>query len=130
VIVVDTSAVIAVLCSEDDSDAVLNVLLDRKKIYMSVASVLEASIVCRARYGTDSELDALLQTIAVSVESVDLQQLTHARLAYARYGKGRGHQAQLNFGDCFSYALAKALGMPLLFKGNDFGHTDVVNAQR
>ena len=94
---------------------------------MSAASVLESSIVVEARYGDvgGRELDLLMFHGGFDVVAVDLEQLKLARQAFRRFGKGR-HPAGLNFGDCFSYALAKATGEPLLSKGNDFRRTDVV----
>jgi len=93
---------------------------------MSTASVLESSIVLQRRRGElGAELvDLFLRDLPVEVRPVDLDQLRWARYAFQTYGRGR-HPARLNFGDCFSYALAKASGEPLLFKGADFSHTDV-----
>ena len=75
-----------------------------------------------------ARLDELLREAGVIIEPVTERQATIARQAYRDYGKGSGHPASLNFGDCFSYALAKDLGEPLLYKGDDFGHTDIRNA--
>ena len=96
---------------------------------MSAASYLEASIVIEARYGEPGgrELDLWLHRAAVDLVSVDANQAHIARVAYRTYGKGH-HRARLNYGDCFSYALAKVSGQPLLFTGNDFAQTDVAVA--
>jgi len=93
---------------------------------MSAASVLEAAIVVEARFGEagGQALDALLSTAQISIVPVTVEQIATARQAYRSYGKGR-HPAALNFGDCFSYALAKTTGELLLFKGNDFSQTDI-----
>jgi ribonuclease VapC len=72
--------------------------------------------------------DQMIETGAITLEPVTIEQGRIAAEAHRRYGRGSGHPARLNFGDCFSYALAKATGEPLLFKGDDFGHTDVATA--
>lgn len=91
-----------------------------------MAGVLETSIVVEARHGEPAgrELDLLLHRISASLVEINKQQLDIARSAWRRYGQGR-HPAGLNFGDCFSYALSKHSGEPLLFKGNDFAQTDI-----
>ena len=96
---------------------------------ISAASVLETAIVAGARYGDigGRELDLLLYNADIQVVAVTPDQVDAGRHAFSKYGKGR-HPAALNFGDCFSYALAKTSGEPLLFKGNDFSQTDVVIA--
>jgi ribonuclease VapC len=93
---------------------------------VSAATVVESSLVIESRYGSAGgrELDLLIAKAGLSVESVTREQADVAREAWRRYGKGR-HSAGLNFGDCFSYALAKVTGEPLLFKGDDFTHTDL-----
>lgn len=98
---------------------------------MSVASVLETSIVVETRFGEAGgrELDLLLHRVPIDVVGVTVEQLEVARKAFRRFSKGR-HPAGLNFGDCFTYALAKVSGEPLLFKGDDFGKTDVIPAAK
>lgn len=93
---------------------------------MSTASYLEAAIVIETRFGESGgrELDLWLHKAAVELASVDAGQAEAARIAYRAYGKGR-HRAGLNYGDCFSYALSKVSGAPLLYQGVDFGHTDI-----
>jgi ribonuclease VapC len=93
---------------------------------VSVATVVEATLVIESRYGAAGgrELDLLIAKANLSIEAVTTDQAEVAREAWRRYGKGR-HTAGLNFGDCFSYALAKVTGEPLLFKGNDFSQTDI-----
>ena len=94
---------------------------------MSVASFVEAFIVMQARYGEEGvrDLDLFLARAEIELAPVDVNQAHIARQAFRQYGKGR-HPAALNFGDCFTYALAKATGEPLLFKGNDFTQTDLI----
>lgn len=93
---------------------------------LSAASLLEAGIVMLARRGDAGarELDSLVRISGLEIVPVTAEQVALARYAYATFGKGR-HRAGLDFGDCFSYALARDRGAPLLFKGDDFGHTDV-----
>ena len=93
---------------------------------ISAATLLEAAIVIEIRHGIagGEKPDQLLRLANVQIEPVTAEQVAIARLAFRLYGKGR-HPARLNYGDCFAYALAKAVGEPLLFKGNDFVHTDV-----
>ena len=132
-IVVDSSAIIAILRVEPERDAFLEKILTDSAPLISAASVMECSIVFRALKQVTAEraegtLDALLQDCNLAVRPISLDNLSVARTAHIRYGKGSGHPAQLNFGDCFSYALAKSLGVPLLFKGRDFARTDIARA--
>jgi ribonuclease VapC len=128
--IVDTSAIIAILKDEPDYDKYSEaMLLSLKQVQMSAASYLEAGIVFdAANDGGDDALEALIKDLRISISSVTADQAITARAAYRQYGKGSGHPAQLNFGDCFAYALAKDSGEALLFKGSDFSQTDVVAA--
>jgi ribonuclease VapC len=124
--VIDTSAVVAILQNEPAFPRLIDALeatVDRR---MSAASLVEVSIVMLSRYGEhgEREVDLFVQRLQLDVSPVTLDHTEIARSAYRRFGKGR-HPAALNFGDCFSYALAIALGEPLLFVGTDFGQTDV-----
>jgi ribonuclease VapC len=124
--VIDTSALLALLFNEPDADPI-EVALDADPVrLMSVASCLETAIVVEARLGPAGgrELDLLLHKLAVEFVAVTNEQVDVARGAWRRFGKGR-HGAGLNFGDCFAYALATTSGEPLLFKGDDFSKTDV-----
>ena len=96
---------------------------------MSVASALETSIVLESRFGDAGtrELDLIVQRLPIELRPMDWDQLEWARFAYHTYGRGR-HPAKLNFGDCFSYALSKVTGEPLLYIGSDFAETDLVSA--
>lgn len=124
--VIDTSALVAMLFGEPEAAGFEAAVGDDPVRLMSVASYLEAAIVIETRYGEPGgrEFDLWLHRASVDLVSVDPGQAETARVAYRRYGKGR-HRAGLNFGDCFSYALAKVSGQPLLFKGDDFAHTDI-----
>lgn len=129
-IVVDTSALIAVLFREPDCDTYRSAMFEADGAFMSAASVLEASmkLVWYNERAMDDELDLLLQQLQIQPVAIELDQLAVARRAFRSYGKGTGHPARLNFGDCFSYALAKTRNLPLLYKGNDFIHTDICSA--
>ncbi len=124
--VIDSSALITILCDEPERyDFNRKIEADSRRL-ISTASVLETSIVLENRYGEEAyrELDFFLLKAAIEIRPFDTEQLEIARRAYRQYGKGR-HPASLNYGDCFSYALAKQTGEPLLFKGNDFSQTDI-----
>ena len=124
--VVDSSALLAILLEEDDRELYLRALDADEKRLMSTATFVEASIVAEKRRGTDGlqRLDQLIGVTSIELVPVDIHQAHAARSAYREYGKGR-HPAALNFGDCFAYALANILMEPLLFKGNDFSRTDI-----
>jgi ribonuclease VapC len=128
-VVVDTSALLAVLLGGPERDPFIAVLADAQDPLISAATLVESSIVMRAKTGDHgvADLDDLLAAAAVRCVAVDDVQAHLARDAFARYGKGRA-AAGLNFGDCFSYALARATDRPLLFKGDDFRRTDVTPA--
>lgn len=127
--VVDTSAILAILQDEPERRAFNEAIEAAETCRISVASFVEASIVISARYGTEGlhELDVFLDRARLDFVPVDVEQGKLARDAFRRYGKGR-HPAGLNYGDCFAYALARALGEAILFKGDDFARTDVVAA--
>lgn len=128
--VVDTSAVVALLFDEADAELYEAALAGSDEGCMSAATVLECGIVLLARHGPAGaqKLDALVAEAAIEIVPFDEDQLALARAAYQRFGRGR-HAAALNFGDCFAYALAKARGLPLLYKGDDFAQTDVESAR-
>jgi ribonuclease VapC len=127
--VIDTSALLAILLDEAGADTVEAALANDPIRLVSAASVLEAMIVVEARFGEPGgrELDLLFHKARIDVVAFDAGQLETARSAFRRFGKGR-HPAGLNFGDCFSYALARTSGEPLLFVGKDFSRTDIVAA--
>ena len=124
--VIDTSAIIAMLTSEPTADRLVAALEADPTRLVSAATVVEAALVLLGRYGEAGEpqLDRFLRGIGAEVVAVDESQANVARDAALRFGRGR-HAAGLNFGDCFSYALSMARDEPLLFVGDDFSQTDV-----
>jgi ribonuclease VapC len=127
--VLDSSALLAVLLDEREGPRFIELLADAEDPLISAATLVEASIVMQAETGEPGvdDLDDLLAAAGVRFVAVDRAQAQIAREAYTRVGKGRS-PAGLNFGDCFSYALAQVTGRPLLFNGDDFGLTDVTPA--
>lgn len=125
--ILDSSALIAILRKEPEWSAFLTAVEDSGHCNMSAANFLESAIVVDGKRDAvaSREFDAYLGDAKVRIVAVDEIQARIAREAYRDFGKGSGHAAQLNFGDCFAYALAKATGEPLLYKGTDFSHTDV-----
>jgi ribonuclease VapC len=130
-VIIDTSAVIAVLKEESDASRFMRALtMSVEPKRLSAANYLEAAIVVDANRNPllSRRLDDLIVQTEIIAEPVTLEQAKMARAAYRDFGRGSGHPARLNFGDCFAYALAKSMREPLLFKGDDFGHTDVAIA--
>ena len=127
--IVDSSAVLAVLLHDTDARHYAGEIMTAMPCRMSVANVLEASIVVEGRGGAAAghELDRFLENAAIELVPVTADHLDAARRAWRRFGKGN-HPAALNFGDCFAYALADMAGEPLLFKGEDFARTDIAAA--
>jgi ribonuclease VapC len=125
--VIDTSALVAILLGEPERRSLINAIEAADSTRMSVANLVETSIVIESRYGAEGlrDLDRFISRASIEVIPVDGEQGYLARSAFSRFGKGR-HRASLNYGDCFSYAAAVSLGEPLLCKGNDFIHTDVL----
>lgn len=125
--IVDTSALVAVHEGEDDGADLLAKLRHESDLKISAGTLLETSIVLDARQPgrTSRRLDRLVRDLGIRVVPVDGEHVRVARAAYRDFGRGSGHLAGLTFGDCFAYALASITGEPLLFKGDDFGHTDV-----
>jgi ribonuclease VapC len=128
-VVIDSSVVIAILLNEPETEHFTKLLIDVDSLYISAVSIVESSMVIEYKKGEQGAIqyDELLKTFAPAVVAFDAQQATLARTAWRIYGKGR-HPAKLNFGDCCSYATAKHLNQPLLFKGNDFSLTDIEKA--
>jgi ribonuclease VapC len=124
--VLDSSAVLAVLFDEPERRAFTRSIERDPRRLMSTANFLETSLVAEARRGEPAgiELDLLVHRADVQLVPVDAEHVALARAAWRRFGRGR-HPAGLNFGDCFAYALAAASGEPMLFKGQDFSHTDI-----
>src|SRR5437870_11447538 len=128
--IIDTSALIAILRDERDAIDYARAIADAAIRRISAANYVEAAAVIDASRDpiASRRFDDLLQEAEVIVESVTEAQARLARQAYRDFGKGSGHPAKLNFGDCFAYALAKVKKEPMLFKGDDFSHTDVTPA--
>ena len=124
--IVDTSAVLAVLFRESDAERYERAMVEAPRCRMSAASFLEVAMVLESRGGAAAghELDVFIREAAIELEPVTPDHAQAARLAWRRFGKGN-HPAGLNFSDCFAYALAEATKEPLLFKGQDFALTDV-----
>jgi ribonuclease VapC len=124
--VIDTSALVAIFFNEPERQSFLADIIAAETRLVSAATVLEAGIVLEARRGESAgrEFDLFALRANLQIVPVDTEQANLARSAWRRYGKGR-HPAALNFGDCFSYALAKSTGEALLAKGTDFGLTDI-----
>ena len=128
--IIDTSAIIAILFNEDDAQVYAEAITRAESCRMSAATFVEIAIVVEAqtRNNGGRQLDAFIRRASIDIEPVT-EELAHmARQAFIDFGKGR-HPAGLNYGDCFSYALSKASGQPLLFKGRDFAKTDLIPAR-
>ncbi|MGH3646999.1 MAG: type II toxin-antitoxin system VapC family toxin [Micromonosporaceae bacterium] len=127
--VIDTSALVAMLTDEPGAESFEAAVETDPVKLMSTASLVETAIVIESRYGEPGgrELDLWLHRAGVDLVPLSADHADTARLAYRQFGKGR-HAASLNYGDCFAYALAKVSGEPLLFKGNDFSRTDITPA--
>ena len=128
--IVDSSALVAILRDEPDAATYTTAIENAAECWISAATFLETAIVIdRGRDPIASRrLDDLTREAQIVIKPVTEQQAHIARQAYRDYGRGSGHPARLNFGDCFAYALARATGEPLLFKGDDFRHTDIAPA--
>lgn len=126
---IDASALIAFLEDEPDAGRVVHAMLHAERLLISTATVVEAGIVVESRRGESGgrDLDLLIHRLGVEQVPVSSEHADLARAAWRQFGKGH-HPARLNFGDCFSYALAKATGEPLLFVGDDFAKTDIAPA--
>ncbi len=129
--IVDTSALIAILRDDPEAPLMAQAIEEATERHVSAANWLEAAVVIDGSRDpvASRQFDKLLSVARVTIVPVTEQQARIARAAYRDFGKGSGHPAGLNFGDCFAYALAKDRGEPLLFKGADFIHTDVIPAR-
>ena len=130
--IVDSSAVVGILDDEPEAEALGDALVAARNRRMSAATLVELYIVIDGKRDPvrSARLDELLQRSDMEIIDVTAEHARIARGAYRDFGRGSGHPARLNFGDCFAYALARATGEPLLFKGDDFGHTDLTPAVR
>jgi ribonuclease VapC len=130
VIVIDSSALIAILRREPEADSFLHIIAETEGCLLSAVSLLETSMVLTGRTGSQASwanLDELILRAGIQVVAQDVELTEAARHGFLRYGKGR-HPAGLNLGDCASYALAKVRNLPILFKGEDFPKTDLMAA--
>ena len=125
--IVDSSVIIAILTREDDLERVAAFLLSDAPKFVSAGTLMESGTVVGRKIGSEglANLRTLLEKTQIETVPFDASQAEVGVQAYMRFGKGSGHRAELNFGDCFSYALAKTRNLPLLFKGDDFIHTDI-----
>ena len=128
--IVDSSALVAILLLEPEAATFTEALAVVGFKGLSAASYVETSIVIDSRRDpvASRQVDNLISRSGIQIEPFSAEQAVVARQAYRDFGRGSGHPAKLNFGDCLSYALAKVLDEPLLYKGDDFGHTDVRSA--
>lgn len=129
-IVADTSAIVAIAFAEPEREAFVNVLHRAERVLISTVSVVEARMVVHGRRGQRAVVlvDDLIRLSLFEVVPPGPAEMNAAYAAFVAFGKGSGHAAGLNFGDVFSYALAKVRDLPLLFKGHDFSETDIVSA--
>jgi len=127
--IVDTSALVAVLFREPEADLYIQAIHDADRCLISAGSYLELSIVLerQAEPEADRQCEMFFRRAGISIEPFTVEQAYLARQAFHDFGKGR-HATGLNFGDCFAYALSKFTGEPLLYKGQDFRRTDIVSA--
>ncbi len=130
--IIDTSVLVAILRGESDAGAYMEAIRSSFPRRISAGTYVELGIVIdRAGDAIASRrVDDLLRAQTITIEPVTATQASIARAAYRDFGRGSGHRARLNYGDCFSYALAKELDEPLLFKGDDFTHTDITTTGR
>lgn len=128
-IALDTSALVAVALNEPEEEIFARIIAVRRAV-IGTPTLVEARMVLESRIDEAAAifLAELIRRPSVTVLAFDVQMYDLASAAFSRFGKGRGHPAQLNFGDCLSYAVAKARSVPLLFKGSDFARTDITPA--
>lgn len=128
--ILDASAIVAVVNGEDDAEKYAEIMLTQSSLSISAAALLEANMVMRRSDNPVMHrlVDDLIESLGVEIVPFDAEQARIALHAFDRFGKGSGHKAKLNFGDCMVYALANSLDEPLLFKGSDFSKTDLKSA--
>jgi ribonuclease VapC len=128
--IVDTSAIVAILRDEPDAESFANAIAGARVRRVSTVNYVEAAAVIDGSRNpiASRRFDDFIREASFYLEAVTPEQARIAREAYRDFGKGSGHPAQLNFGDCFAYALAKEMREPILFKGHDFKHTDLTSA--
>lgn len=130
--IVDSSAIVAIVRDESDADHFANALAGASIAAMSAVNWMEVAIIVDSANDpvASRRFDELVRVARIDIVAVTPDHAVKAREAYRDFGKGSGHRARLNFGDCFAYALATSTGRPLLFKGDDFTHTDLTSALR
>ena len=128
--IIETSVLVAIIKNEPEAFSFAKAMEKESVLYLCSASYFEAGIVIDSLHNpvASARLDEIVQHPKFVIEPFDGEQARIAREAYRNYGKGSGHKANLNFGDCFSYALARVKREPILYKGDDFGHTDLRSA--
>jgi ribonuclease VapC len=130
--IIDSSALVAILLGEPDTLAIAKTLDSAESLSISSGTFVELSIVIDKRKipALSNQIEEIIEQYNILVEPVTPEQARIARQAHRDYGRGSGHRANLNFGDCFSYALARVKREPLLYKGDDFAHTDIRSAMQ
>lgn len=128
--IVDSSAIMAIILNEPERQAMIEALSKSDRNAISAGTWIELSAVLTRRPGDDlfERLKIVTDVVSIFIEAVSVEQAEIGHQAYRQYGRGSGDKADLNFGDCFAYALAKETGEPLLFKGDDFANTDIIPA--
>ena len=128
--IVDTSAIVAIALNEPTRERLVELLLDAAAPKISAATVVEVSAVLTRRLAPEDfrRIQRLIGELGIETVAFDAEQAASATRAYQEFGRGSGHPAGLNLGDCYSYALADVTGEPLLYVGDDFSHTDVTAA--
>jgi len=126
-VIIDSSALVAIMFAESDAATYARAIRGARERRISAVNYVEAAVVIDGRRDpvASRRFDDWMREAGIIIEPLDESQAYVARQAYRDFGRGSGHPARLNFGDCFAYALARHRGEPLLFKGDDFGHTDV-----
>lgn len=130
--IVDTSAIVAIALNEPRRDALVAALLDADRPRISAASIVEIAAVLVRRMAPEDfrRVERLIERLGIETVPFDAEQAASAARAYRDFGRGSGHRAGLNLGDCYAYGLADVTGEPLLYVGDDFGHTDITAAVR
>lgn len=129
--ILDTSAIVAIALNEPERDRLVDAILDATAAKISAASMVEISAVLMRRMAPEDfrRVERLIDQLGIETVPFDAEQAASATRAYRDFGRGSGHPAGLNLGDCYSYALADVTGEPLLYVGDDFAHTDITAAR-
>jgi ribonuclease VapC len=129
-VIVDTSAIVAIALNESGRERLVDALLGAPEPKISAATIVEVAAVLTRRLAPEDlrRVERLIGQLGIATVALDAEQTASAARAYREFGRGSGHRAGLNLGDCYSYALAAVTGEPLLFVGDDFTHTDITSA--